>query len=474
MNKRPSKRRSHREFVSRAVAAVIALIAVACSPIALVRSAGASYSGAYTGPKFCSKYGGAVGPQIVIGGMKTNIYECGGDPKDPSADANPYTIGDTPFDANGGGGDPGGSFQCVELSLRFEDVVYKENTLWNKPGEGSLLVPPTGANVVHYLYKVFHVPVAFNAGTIRIPPTNAQAPVAGNILSLGPTSSSEPSGHTAVIEKVTGSPRNYTVTIISENAPTITTINVVNGVWPTLWGLYYEYNWTRQSIGAPVLSITTPSTSTSPPNATVGVPYSFAFSASGAPGPYNWTISSGALPPGLNFSLMGRITGTPTSVSKLGPFTVQVVDFITVKGHDLRLSDQETYTLWALPAKKPIPPVTSSTCWGTCGGPEGPVGGYFSVTGGKVQDFQDTQACLGATGDGFTYYLEIDKPLPITADTFSYNGPASIWNGMAKTGTDVMVTLTGKFTTSSSASITLHVVFGQCGTTHLTIKAVPG
>jgi len=455
---------------------MIALIAVVCSPIALASSAGATgYKDAYTGPGFCTKYGDRAGPQIVIGDLKTNIYECGGDPNDPGGTATPYTIGNTPFDANGGGSDPGGSFQCVELSLRFEYVVYNENTLWNRPGLGQLLDPPTGANVVHYLYKVFHVPVAFDKGIIAQPPTSAPAPVAGNILSLGPTSSNEPSGHTAVIESVKGDAKtkNYTVTIVSQNAPTITTINVVNGHWPILWGLYNEYNWTRQTIGAPALSITTPSTSTSPPDATVGVPYSFQFSATGAPGAYNWTISSGALPPGLNLSLMGRITGTPTAVSKLGSFTVQVVDFITVKRVNVRLSDQATYTLWALPGKKSNPPVAPSTCWGTCGGPEGPVGGYFSVSGGTVQEFQDTQSCLGSTPDGFTYYLEIDQALPIKSDSFSYSGPASVWNGMAKTGTDVVVNLTGKFTTSTTASVTLQVDYGQCGTSHLTIKSVP-
>lgn len=471
MDKPRIKGRRNREQVSRAVAVVIALIAVVSSPIALARSAGASYRDAYTGPGFCQHYKAAVGPQIVIGGIETNVYECGGDASAPGATASPYTDASTPFDDNGSGGDPNGSFQCVELSLRFEYVVYGKNTLWTG-GEGHLLDPATGANVVHYLRQEFRVPVAFGDGTIAMPPTNAPIPTAGNILSLGPTSQAEPSGHTAVIEKVTGSQNNYTVTIISENAPMIVKLNVVHGHWPTLWGLYNEYNWTRQTIGAPYLSITTPSTSTSPPDATVGVPYSFAFAATGATGAYNWTIQSGALPPGLNFSLTGRITGTPTAASKLGPFTVQVVDFITVKGVVTRLSDENTYTLWALKSKKSNPPVAQGTCWGRCGGPEGPIGGYFSVVGGKVTDFEDSETCLGSTTDGFSYYLQIDKALPISADTFSYSGPASIWNGVGATGTDVLVTLAGKFTTPKQASITL-TVQGACGTTHLLIKGVP-
>ncbi|MEO9181051.1 MAG: Ig domain-containing protein, partial [Acidimicrobiales bacterium] len=303
--------------------AMIALIAGVGSPFAIARTAGASYSDSYTGPGFCRAYGGGVGPQVVIGEVKTNIYECGGDTSDLSATASPYSDESTPFDDNGSGYDPGGSFQCVELSLRFEYVVYKKNTLWIG-GKGSLLDPPTGANVVHYLHTVFNVPVAFGNGAIAVPPTSAPAPVAGNILSLGPTSSSEPSGHTAVIERVTGNQKNFTVTIVSENAPTIDTIVVKNGIWPYAFGLYNEYNWTSQSFGAPVLGITTPSTSTSPPNATVGRPYSFQFSAGGVAGPYSWSLATGSLPAGLTLSSSGLISGTPSKVSKLSAFTLKV------------------------------------------------------------------------------------------------------------------------------------------------------
>jgi hypothetical protein len=91
-----------------------------------------------------------------------------------------------------------------------------------------------------------------------------------------------------------------------------------------------------------------------------------------------------------------------------------------------------------------------------------------------VQEFQDTQACLGATSDGFVYYVEVAKPLPISSNgTFSYSGPASVWNGSRTTGTRVWATVTGRFTSSTRASVSLQILYKQCGTFQLTIKEVP-
>ncbi|HEY1825994.1 MAG TPA: Ig domain-containing protein [Acidimicrobiales bacterium] len=461
-----------RVWVTRApkiVAAALVILAVVNVPVVHTASAASSgYHDSYTGTKFCTSYGGRVGPQLVINNVDTNIYECGGDVKDLSAQASPYTTGDTPFDENGGGYDPHGSFQCVELSLRFEYIVYGKDTLFNATGHN--LPGGAGTNVVNYLYSQFGIPVAFGVGNVAKPPRSAPAPSAGNILSFGPERSDEPTGHTAVIEKVSGdaATRNYTVTIISENAPTQATIKVVNGVWPTLWG-YNQYNWTLQSggdPGAPLLTITTQSTSTSPPNATVGNPYSFQLSAGGIPGPYTWSLVSGKLPPGLSLSTSGLISGTPTSASRLGAFIVEVVDG--------KQSDEAPFTIWALKGKKKTTPAVSSSCWGRCGGPEGPIGGAFVVSGTTIQEFQDTQACLGDDSNGFTYYLLIEKPIPISSKgAFSYSGPAAVSNGTGSTGTRLWATVEGQFTSSTRASVTLEVLYKQCGTYHLTLNEVP-
>lgn len=72
----------------------------------------------------------------------------------------------------------------------------------------------------------------------------------------------------------------------------------------------------------PKLTITT----TQLPAGTVGVSYSQSIAATGGTPPYNWSVSSGSLPPGLSLTASnGAITGTPSSANTFS-FTVQVAD----------------------------------------------------------------------------------------------------------------------------------------------------
>ena len=67
-------------------------------------------------------------------------------------------------------------------------------------------------------------------------------------------------------------------------------------------------------------------TTASLPGGTVGQPYSQTVTASGGKSPYSWTLSSGALPPGLGLGpSSGTISGTPTTAGSY-PFTVRVTD----------------------------------------------------------------------------------------------------------------------------------------------------
>jgi hypothetical protein len=71
----------------------------------------------------------------------------------------------------------------------------------------------------------------------------------------------------------------------------------------------------------PAVTVTT----TTLPAGTVGVLYSQQLTASGGTPPYTWTLSSGALPNGLNISASGLISGTPTTANTFA-FKVKVVD----------------------------------------------------------------------------------------------------------------------------------------------------
>jgi hypothetical protein len=61
------------------------------------------------------------------------------------------------------------------------------------------------------------------------------------------------------------------------------------------------------------------------PDGEVGAAYSNPFTATGGTAPLTWSVSSGALPPGLSMNTAGRITGTPTAVGTYA-FVVRVVD----------------------------------------------------------------------------------------------------------------------------------------------------
>src|SRR3954468_3596102 len=67
-------------------------------------------------------------------------------------------------------------------------------------------------------------------------------------------------------------------------------------------------------------------TTTSVPPGTVGQTYpQQTLAVTGGTAPYNWSVLSGSLPPGLTLSSAGTITGTPTSVDTFN-FVVGVTD----------------------------------------------------------------------------------------------------------------------------------------------------
>jgi hypothetical protein len=116
-------------------------------------------------------------------------------------------------------------------------------------------------------------------------------------------------------------------------------------------------------------------------------------------------------------------------------------------------------------AAKPKP----GDCWGRCGGPEGPIGGYFRVAHNDVIDFEDSDACLG-TVEGFKDYIDIPNSIPVTAGgQFSWNGMAGVGDGVTIEPTVIGVSVSGHFTTRRTAKVTLQIEMRGCSAVHLKI-----
>ena len=294
--------------------------------------------GSGTGANYCALHGGGPNPATL---QYMNVYACasysGGNAPD----------GPTPFDSNGNE-----SFQCVELVDRY---LWAIHGIFVGPGDddGNL----DGSDLVQWIAGAHHLPYTT--------PTPSRLPVPGDVVSFSPGDGYDSSaGHTAIVYATV--PQQSEFKILSENwlngEPGTEIIKVGSGSnagrteYSDNGGRSWSGEWdpTRfLEIGssANLVWITTPSTSTSPPNATVGSPYSFKFSASGGTGSYSWSVASGSLPPGLSMSSAGVIAGTPSAVSKLGPFTVKVTSG--------SLSSEQAFSIWALAASVPALSITT-------------------------------------------------------------------------------------------------------------------
>jgi hypothetical protein len=117
------------------------------------------------------------------------------------------------------------------------------------------------------------------------------------------------------------------------------------------------YQFTVQSVS---LSIATASV----PAATVGAAYDFGLAAANSSPPLAWSVTSGALPPGIQLmASAGLLVGTPTTAGSY-TFTVQVTDQTTAKA-------QATFTLVVNP--QPVTIITTAL-------PSGAVGTAYSQT----------------------------------------------------------------------------------------------
>ena len=137
-----------------------------------------------TGPGYCGQYGNSASRYSF-----DDVYAC----------ATTTSWGATPFDSAGQE-----SFQCVELSARFLWAIYG---IWAGPGTGV----QSGADLVGVVHA--------QRSSIRVGyPTPGSVPAPGDIVSLGPGGSVDPTfGHTAVV--ISDDQQKGRFNIIGQNFP---------------------------------------------------------------------------------------------------------------------------------------------------------------------------------------------------------------------------------------------------------------
>ena len=137
-----------------------------------------------TGPGYCGQYGNSASRYSF-----DDVYAC----------ATTSSWGATPFDSAGQE-----SFQCVELSARFLWAIYG---IWAGPGTGV----QSGADLVGVVHA--------QRSSIRVGyPTPGSVPAPGDIVSLGPGGSVDPTfGHTAVV--ISDDQQKGRFNIIGQNFP---------------------------------------------------------------------------------------------------------------------------------------------------------------------------------------------------------------------------------------------------------------
>jgi N-acetylneuraminic acid mutarotase len=116
-------------------------------------------------------------------------------------------------------------------------------------------------------------------------------------------------------------------TILADNSPTQLVVTAGAAVIPTNGNVVVKsasYGVTVASSVYRYLSYPTIITSNSLPPGMAGFSYNQTLTASGGAAPYTWSVISGSLPPGLNLSTNGVISGIPTAATKAN-FTVRVL-----------------------------------------------------------------------------------------------------------------------------------------------------
>lgn len=210
------------------------------------------------------------------------------------------------------------------------DAFYFNTSFYNAPLR-ALADGSSGGNGV-YQYGPSSFPTnSFNANNYWVDV------VFSTTAALTMTTTSLPSGTTGVAYNTTlaafGGTPPYTWSVVAGTLPgglALSSSGALSGT-PTAAG---TSNFTVQVSDSAAQRVSRPFTisvawltitTTSLPNAELGVAYNAAVLVVGGTPPYTWTLLSGSLPPVLSLSTSGTISGTPTTTG-LFTFTLQVSD----------------------------------------------------------------------------------------------------------------------------------------------------
>ena len=150
------------------------------------------------------------------------------------------------------------------------------------------------------------------------------------------------------------------------------------------------------SVAVPVTveADTTPSiTSSTLPDATVGVAYTQSLAATGGNGATTWSLDSGSLPTGLGLSSAGVISGTPSAVAT-ATFTVRAADSDSLTGS----GDEDTQAL-------------ALTVYATGAGTT------LRIEAGNASNYTDSASNVWAADTGFTGGNTVDRGSIAIANT---------------------------------------------------------
>jgi hypothetical protein len=272
--------------------------------------------------------------------------------------------------------------------------------------------------------------------------TPHESPQIGDVMSFSNTSNYSDTGHTSIViaNSVNASTGNGDIKTLNEDwgypigqgTGAIVTLPV-NGwsVSVSAAGGFSYIEWAATGSGSQSLEITTPSTATSPPNATVNQPYRFALSATGGKGGYTWSVAAGSLPPGLSLAANGVISGTAHTVSKPNGFTAEVVSN--------KQAAEQRFTIWSLTSSKALEITTPNTATSPPNATVGVAYSFkFAATGGTgtyswslTKGSLPTGLKLAASGSISGTATSVSKLGPFTVEVSSggatASSPFTIW-----------------------------------------------